>query len=484
MKKRKFLKLGYQTFCNIKLQFFIGFMFVAALGFSLSYCGEKLIGDDYWWHVKVGEWICENQETPKIGIFSWYAMQKNLEWFAHEWLSEVILYVFQVLFGEYSCILYILLCVVFILIMLYIFQWHLFLQNYLFFIFWAFAGMYYLGMVATARPHLLGLCFFALYLFLLELIEKNAKKNLYYITPILSCFWANCHGGSVNLVYILPILYLLAGCKKNFFLKLKIENYSWKQIKAYLYCIITGILGIGINPRGFQLLLYPYTYSNDSTKYIQEWKAPNFKDNISIFIWIIFICLIWILTEKKIKRKDLLVTGAFLILTLISVRFIAWLFIVSSVLVIPYIKKIPKLRKYDSVHLFICVFSIVLLIALPLQKIEREIKTEMVLLIREENYKNMYNSYALGDCLIYEDIDVFFDGRADLYYPDGSLEDGFQLNFKDSSDKKKKGIIEKYGFDFFVTEEDSGLNEFLKRHKKKYQLLYKDGRYVIYKKNE
>ena len=119
--------------------------------------------------------------------------------------------------------------------MLYIFQWHLFLQNYLFFIFWAFAGMYYLGMVATARPHLLGLCFFALYLFLLELIEKNAKKNLYYITPILSCFWANCHGGSVNLVYILPILYLLAGCKKNFFLKLKIENYSWKQIKAYLY---------------------------------------------------------------------------------------------------------------------------------------------------------------------------------------------------------------------------------------------------------
>ena len=53
---------------------------------------SSIPGDDYWWHIKVGEWIVQNKEIPKTGIFSWYAQENNLSWFAHEWLAEIVLY--------------------------------------------------------------------------------------------------------------------------------------------------------------------------------------------------------------------------------------------------------------------------------------------------------------------------------------------------------------------------------------------------------
>ena len=483
MKIKKWLGIGYQFFRNIKLQFWIGCLFILALSMSLTYCSEKLMGDDFWWHVKVGEWIWKHHSVPTMGIFSWYAIQEKLNWFAHEWLSGFVLYGFREFFGDYGYIAYILPCFVCIFLLLYGYCWRMLLQNYAAFLLWAVLGFFYEGKVALARPHMLGLCFFTAYLIILEKIDKNRQgKKWIYLVPVLACLWANCHGGSANLLYILPVIFLLSGCRKNKFLKIKFRKYKKEQIKAYLFCILSGIAGICINPRGIELLLYPYTYSNDSTKYIQEWMSPAFKGNADIFVLLILIALVWILTEKQIQAKDLLLGGAFIVLTLMSIRFVAWLYIAATVSVVPYIKRQPGLRKHDSLQLMVTVFSLVLLIALPFQKTEKEINAEAVYVIKNEKYGKLYNSYHLGDCLIYEDIEVFFDGRSDLYYPDGSLEDGILLNQRESSDKKKRNIIKKYGFDFFVTEPDSGLKEYLGRHKRNYKLVYKDEKCVIYKK--
>lgn len=476
MKWGRVLKEGQE----IRLQFLTGLLFLVSLGMSLCYSEVHLKGDDFWWHVRAGQWICEHHAVPEKGIFSWYALQENLDWFAHEWLSEVILYGAEKIAGEYVHLFYTLPCVIFIFVLLYLHNWHEALQNYLFFIVWSLAGVYFIGMVAMPRPHMLGLCFFTVYLLILESIEKQ-KGKWYYAVPFLSCLWANCHGGSVNLIYILPVFYILSGWKKIDFLRIYTKKYTKKQMKLYGYCILSGIVGICINPRGLGLLVYPYTYSKDSTKYIQEWMAPNFKSNMDIFVLIICIVMVWILTKKKLDGKMLMLVGAFLVLTLEGIRFVAWLYIAASVFLFPYIKKVPKLRKNRFLHMFLLFVSVILMVAVPFNKIEKEISMELVEVVKRETYQNMYNSYNLGDCLIYEGIDVFFDGRSDLYYPDGSLEDGFQLDFLDSFDKEKKRIIKKYGFDFFVTRTGSGLDDFLKRHEKKYEMLYRDRESVVYK---
>ena len=48
--------------------------------------------DDFWWHIKIGEYILNNGIVPDIAIGNWYAECMEIPWFAHEWLSEVLLY--------------------------------------------------------------------------------------------------------------------------------------------------------------------------------------------------------------------------------------------------------------------------------------------------------------------------------------------------------------------------------------------------------
>ena len=93
-------------------------------------------GDDYWWHVKVGEWIVQNKQVPKTGIFSWYAQENNLSWFAHEWLAEVILYGFTCLFGENGGIIYLILCSILLSALLYCFNYKGYLKNLAFSCLW------------------------------------------------------------------------------------------------------------------------------------------------------------------------------------------------------------------------------------------------------------------------------------------------------------------------------------------------------------
>ena len=54
----------------------------------------KLLFDiiNYLWHMKTGEWIITNKTIPTSGIFSWSALENNLYWMSHEWLSAIILY--------------------------------------------------------------------------------------------------------------------------------------------------------------------------------------------------------------------------------------------------------------------------------------------------------------------------------------------------------------------------------------------------------
>ena len=49
-------------------------------------------GNDFWWHAKIGEWICENKQIPTTGIFGWWTELNNYSWVSHEWLSEIIFF--------------------------------------------------------------------------------------------------------------------------------------------------------------------------------------------------------------------------------------------------------------------------------------------------------------------------------------------------------------------------------------------------------
>ena len=86
--------------------------------------------------------------------------------------------------------------------------------------------------------------------------------------------------------------------------------------------------------------------------------------------------------------------------------------------------------------------------------------------------------YNYGGILIYNDISVFVDGRADLYS---------KYNYKDYLNISKLNgdypkLIEKYDFDYFLVSTNCPINTYLK-YSDKYELVYenKDKIFALYK---
>ena len=85
--------------------------------------------------------------------------------------------------------------------------------------------------------------------------------------------------------------------------------------------------------------------------------------------------------------------------------------------------------------------------------------------------------YNYGGELIYNDILVFIDGRADLYS---------KYNYKDYLDiSTLKGnyveLIDKYNFDYFLTDRKYSIDSYLK-YNDNYELIYQNKHSNIYKK--
>src|SRR5574344_2606820 len=62
------------------------------------------VGNDYYWHVKAGNYMVSNHNILLKDIFSWYVKGKN--WMSHEWLYECIIYTLKMLFGKYHIPIY------------------------------------------------------------------------------------------------------------------------------------------------------------------------------------------------------------------------------------------------------------------------------------------------------------------------------------------------------------------------------------------
>jgi len=67
--------------------------------FSVSvFLSFSMADPDYWGHIKFGQTIYETNSIPKTDNFSYTA--SGLKWLNHEWLSEVIFWIFYKNFSD------------------------------------------------------------------------------------------------------------------------------------------------------------------------------------------------------------------------------------------------------------------------------------------------------------------------------------------------------------------------------------------------
>ena len=97
----------------------------------------------------------------------------------------------------------------------------------------------------------------------------------------------------------------------------------------------------------------------------------------------------------------------------------------------------------------------------------------------------LYNEYNYGSYLLYQDIPVFIDSRADLYSPE--FNEGIDV-FSDFLDISNIGLhyeekFNEYGITHAIMYKNAKLNLFISKDDN-YNKLYEDEYFVIYKRNK
>ncbi len=437
---------------------------------------------DYFWHIKAGEYMAKNG-VLKHDVFSWYLNSKY--WMSHEWLFEIIIYKLKLLFGNYHVFVYSFVCIFSLILLLFLANKNNYLKNIPFTLMWYLFFFIMIIFYIQVRPHMFSFVLLAITIYVLYDLYKNEESRKIFVLPFVTILWANFHGGSSNLPYLFCLIFMICGLFSFNKSKIIAKRLSKKQFFKYFFIMLICMISVCINLHGFKMFIYPY--ENMANKLmlsnISEWRNTSLSEasHYVYFIFLLLIIFVMLFSRKKIELMDLVLLGVATFLGLKSIRFWIYLYIVMSFIIFDYIEK----RKLDK-GTFACItiLSIFLLgffmvnsnNILSLEK-GKYLDKKIIKVIKKENPKKLYNMYNYGGELIYNDIDVFIDGRADLYSK-YNYED--YLNISNLKDDYVK-LIDKYEFDYFLVDKKYPINTYLK-YNDSYEIIHKNDKLVLYKK--
>ena len=164
-----------------------------------------------------------------------------------------------------------------------------------------------------------------------------------------------------------------------------------------------------------------------------------------------------------------------------SIRFWPYVYIFSTFFVFDYINK----RKHDNGSLqVLCILGVFFLsfFFINFNFMLGDVKLvddEIIKILKKEKPKKLYNYYDFGGYLVYQDIDVFVDGRADLY-TNYNLKDYYNIS---SLSKDYVKLIDKYDFDYFLVPVDSRIATYLK-YNDSYEKIISKEKVILYKEKK
>lgn len=471
---------------KIKNNKFIFYIFLIILS-NIIFLGISLplIPDDYWWHVKIGEWIFNNKSLNIPQDLSWISAYYNLEWINHSWLCEIILYFFTKL-GDFGAAIYMMLFNVLSYFIMYASNKKYLNKNQTAFTLFSIFYFTIFQFLLAPRPYILGFFCLIILVYNLENIKNNNKYNIVIII-ISFIIWANTHGGSIILSILFAIYYLVFAFINIDWKFIKIKRQNKEQIKKYLIVCIFSIICSFINPYGIKSILYVLN-SEVTTSYIPEWKSIfEFNQPFYYFI-ILFIIFLSIFYFKKNGLQNTLILLGLCILSCKHMRYIEYLIILLPFYLLPQINFHIAKKAIKNFGIILLTLFSVIAIMLLLEKpdvFKKPIPDNTLNIIK--NSKNVFNDYDYGGYLIYNDIKVFWDSRADLYVESNILQTSFIIQEYDVEKFEEYNIdieefFEKYNFDYIVIKEERGLNDYLKNNER-YKEILREEKCVLYERN-
>ena len=471
---------------------------VFVLTFSMTY--GPIVDYDFWFHYNAGEYVVNNLEIPKIATNSWYAQEVGAAWISHEWLFGVMVYLIANYMGYWAIGLLAPMTLCFLICSIVIYKKDYIESHALV----SFIGLAILASVlnmgATPRPHLFAYVFSFILFIILKRDYENEDNTIYFLLP-LTVLWVNFHGGSYLLLFVLFGLSILTTLLPQFQLgKIVFKHTTWRHQLKRLAVLVTCLILVSVNGHGIDMYMYPITNMKDTLmqKSISEWFSPDLKIpfHVSSYIMGAFFFSALISTKKEIKAFDFMHGMCYIYLFARSLRFGPQMAIVLFVVMCDYADSLDFIESFikKKWKAFLILYLTLLLSFIAIatgftvfSNEEDEVfvtshlpSEKMVEFIKESGSERLYNEYNVGGYLVYQDINVFIDGRADIYTP---------INFQDyldisSVNHKIDSLLLEYNFDYLLVGSKSTLNQYLKIQTDKFSVVEFDDNFNLYKNNE
>ncbi|MBR3660740.1 MAG: hypothetical protein IKN63_02430 [Bacilli bacterium] len=469
------------------------------------YLVNKTFQNDTFYTIKIGDLI----RKQGIDFLDHFCMIKNLKYTYPHFLYDVLI---SFLYSKFNFLgIYISTIIFTFFISISLFKTNQKVSNkYIGFII-TLIELFLLRGYLTARAQVVTFSLFILtYYFIVKYLEKP-KKIYAIILIIIPILIANTHVAVFPFYFVLylPFLaeYLIAiflkkRNKKLEYFKLIVDN-NQNVKKLFIIFIISLFTGF-LTP----LKLIPYTYlintfrGNSMSMISEHLPLVLYKDK-EYLIYLGFMILILIFSKTKLVLRDFFFFIGMTLLSIMQNRQVSMAIIFNGFLMCKLIYMIFKdnnLSKHKIFKFFNYIYLIIvyigcLLLIIFLPKQLNIIKSKsyvdsswypvrLVNYIKENiDYKNtkFYNEYDYGSYLLFNDIPVFVDSRADLYTKEFNNFSGSDiLTDSNKAFNCLDNIIDKYKFDYLILLKDSQL-DVLVRKGYQFEKEYEDIYFVLWK---
>lgn len=459
---------------------FYCFMFVFLCLQTLS---SNTIDPDYWARLLQGNAFIETGHLLKQDIFSF--TQTHL-WLDHEWGASVVFALFQKYLGFKGIL--VLRTLIAFLIFVFIFktikirtEQRSLLTDVL--LFTASALAIPTITQSGLRCHFFTFLFFAIFLYILEIVRNKSKDKLLFFLPLIMLFWSNSHGGCVSGLGLIGMY--AAG-----------EFLNKKPFKKYLFTLFVSIGVMFINPYGIDFVKFIFMASTMARPNVTEWLSPfvhpvwsfmlafkilfvlnaliliinlkNFKTDFTKYI-ILIVCLI--ISARNVKSTP------FFIITSMIFFYDYYCLIINKVF-----SKFPKLNERISASILMIVL---LLVQIPMVSAEtqKSYLREQPLQVVEFLKVNALTGKVLappnfGSYIAYKlfpDMTIYMDGRyEEVYFPETSdIVNSFYLV------KEDWAKILEFEPDYIIIPADGFINDYMEK-RDDYKLIYANPKEWLY----
>jgi hypothetical protein len=312
--------------------------------FFYSYLSVPLWDYDFWWHISTGRYISENGHLPEKDPFSYtsdLAENKNLLpryetlILKNYWLCQIFFYEIYKTFGAMGMI--ILRSLILMLVVLFVY-WGLRRDSVKFYIIFPFVFLtWYTTMSFTGeRPVLFTLLFSVLSFLLLDSFKKTRARTIFFLIPLM-LLWANLHAGFI--IGDIIIAAFITG--ETLDIMLKRTAYTKNELFVFYSVTMSSIAVSGINPNGFSALIVSLSpgfriMTAGSQEYQSVfplyWSKIRSMD-IGYIILLALSPLILILRARKMNLSHIILLSGFLLMSIVSLRFIAYFVAIGTLIV-------------------------------------------------------------------------------------------------------------------------------------------------------